>query len=131
MSGTGAPVSAYRGLVRLYPRPFRDEYGADMVAVFGAQLRDEAAWRVCTRAAVDLVLTVPTRRLEAHMNRSANRVFPVAFLALAVAGLVLATVTGELAPAAWVLAMAAFVGSWILLAAGAILGVARLGARVH
>lgn len=37
----GPAVSVYRPFLRMYPRHFRDEYGADMVALFGEQLGDD------------------------------------------------------------------------------------------
>ena len=47
----------YRGLLRVYPRRFRDEYGADMVLLFTDQLRDEPALRVWARGVIDLAIT--------------------------------------------------------------------------
>jgi hypothetical protein len=38
MSAVGERL--YEGLLRLYPRPFRQRYGAEMVQLFGDQLRD-------------------------------------------------------------------------------------------
>ncbi len=86
MSRDPVALRTYRSLVKLYPRRFRDEYGADMVAMFREQCRDESAWRVTTRAALDLVLTVPTQRLEATMHRSSRTLVPLIYLAIAVAG---------------------------------------------
>ena len=70
MNGTGVIVAVYRGLQRLYPRTFRDEFGADMVLLFREQLRDEPTWRVCGRGVLDLVITIPIRHVEVHMSRS-------------------------------------------------------------
>src|SRR5262245_65657055 len=68
----GAALRLYCALQHLYPRSFRREYGPDMVELLRAQLADESNWRVCTRALVDLSLTVPACHVEAHMNRKAT-----------------------------------------------------------
>lgn len=88
-------VDIYRGLLRLYPRRFRDEYGPDMVLLFADQLRDEPAMRVLARGAADLASTVPTRHLEAHMNRPPNPTVPVFFAALSAAGALLGIIGGS------------------------------------
>ena len=66
------PVRVYKALLLLYPRPFRQNYGEDMALLFAEQLRDENRWRVCSRAATDLALTVPTRYLEVIMKTSTS-----------------------------------------------------------
>ena len=88
-------VRVYRAMFQLYPRRFREEYGADMAWLFEDQLRDEWAGRVWGRALVDLALSVPTQHLEAHVTRPPNPVIPVTFAAVSVAGLVLAIVGGS------------------------------------
>lgn len=84
----------YEALLVLYPRRFRREYGEDMALLFAAQLRDEATWRVCARAGTDLALTIPTRYLEATMQRSSSPFLPALFGSIAVAGLASALVAG-------------------------------------
>jgi len=84
----------YRALLRLYPRQFRAEYGADMAVLLKNQLRDEPAWRVCGRAAIDLAITVPTQQLETHMTRTPNRTVPLIYTGLAVAAAAMAIVGG-------------------------------------
>lgn len=79
-------VAIYRGLLRFYPRRFRDEYGLDMELLFANQLRDEPTVRVLARGAVDLAITIPTRHLEAHMNRPPTILPPMLFAAISVAG---------------------------------------------
>jgi hypothetical protein len=76
--------------VRLYPKRFRDDFGPDLVQLVADQLDDEPTWRVATRSAVDLALTIPARHLEARMHRSSTPVVPLLFAALAVASLVAA-----------------------------------------
>jgi hypothetical protein len=39
--GDRATVRVYRSLLRLYPREFRDEYGADMLQLLRDQSSDE------------------------------------------------------------------------------------------
>jgi hypothetical protein len=89
------PVRAYAALVALYPRRFRDEYGADLVSLFRDQCRDEATWRVVGRAAIDLILTVPHQHLEARMHRNPTPTLTIAYAAASVAGLGLAAVGGS------------------------------------
>jgi hypothetical protein len=95
MSGPAKTVSVYRHAVRLYPRSFRDEYGPDLVALFAEQLRDEPTWRVLTRGAVDLAITVPTRHLEAHVNRATTPLVPTLFGVLALSSLIVGLVVGH------------------------------------
>jgi len=108
----------YSGLLRLYPRRFRDEYGTDMALLFAEQLRDERAGRVWARGVIDLAITIPARHLEAHMDRPPSPIVPVVFAAISVSaavlgliggtnpgmvvfGLAVAVVAGVLAAAAW------------------------------
>lgn len=88
-------VRAYRALLRLYPRRFREEYGVDMALLFADQLRDEPAGRVWARGAVDLAITIPAQHLEAHMDPPPNPTVPVVFAALSVTGVVFALVAGS------------------------------------
>jgi hypothetical protein len=94
---TDSPLSLafYRRAVGLYPRRFREEYGADLVLLFASQLRDESTWRVAARSAVDLALTVPTRHLEARMNRPPNAFVPLLFAAVALSSLVVGLMIGH------------------------------------
>ncbi len=94
MIGERGVVRVYRALVGLYPRQFRNEYGADMVQLMRDQCSDEPAWRVCGRAVVDLAITIPFQQLEARMNRTPNHLVPLVYGALAAAGVLLAVVSG-------------------------------------
>ncbi|MGI9021992.1 MAG: hypothetical protein ACR2HV_01930 [Acidimicrobiales bacterium] len=85
----------YRGLLRFYPRRFRDEYGIDMAHMFADQLRDEPAGRVWARGVVDLAITIPARHLEAHMNRPPNPAVPLVFAAVSISGVVFAMIGGS------------------------------------
>ncbi len=110
-------VRAYGALTRLYPRRFRDEYGIDMVSMFRDQCRDESAWRVVSRSAIDLAITIPTQHLEATMTKTPSPLVPLIYIAIAVAGLLLAVVGGS-TPAT------AIIGLGIALAAGTVGAVA-------
>ncbi len=88
-------LAVYRGLLRFYPRQFRDEYGSDMVLLFANQLRDEPAPRVWARGAIDFAITVPARHLEAHVNRPPNSLVPSLFAALSVAGALFGVLGGS------------------------------------
>lgn len=88
-------AEVYRGLLRFYPRRFRDEYGSDMALLFSEQLRDEPAGRVWARSVVDLAITIPARHLEAHMDRPPNHTVPIVFAAVSVSGLLLGIIGGS------------------------------------
>ncbi len=94
MSRDPIAVRAYGAFIRLYPRRFRDEYGTDMVAMFREQSRDESTRRVLIRSALDLAITIPTQHLEASMRKSPSPLVPLIYMAIAIAGLLLAVVAG-------------------------------------
>ena len=94
MTGDRGSVRLYRALLGLYPRSFRDDYGADMVQLLRDQCADEPAWRVCGRAVVDLALTIPTQRMETHMNRTSTHLVALLYSAVSAAGVLLAVVGG-------------------------------------
>jgi hypothetical protein len=95
MSHERVVTRAYSALTWLYPRRFRNEYGTDMVSLFREQCQDEPAWRVLTRTALDLAITIPTQHLEAKMPRTPSPLVALIYLAIAVAGLLLAVVGGS------------------------------------
>jgi hypothetical protein len=94
VSGERIAVRIYSTLVGLYPREFRDEYGADMIQLMRDQCDDEPSWRVTGRIAIDLALTLPAQQLETRMNRTPNRIVPHFYAAVAAAGALLALVGG-------------------------------------
>jgi len=66
----------FRTLLLVYPRAFRQLYGADMVQVFGDRLAETRRRRKRTsglwiRTLIDLVKTAPVQRLEVPMSREA------------------------------------------------------------
>lgn len=61
-------LAAYRALLRLYPRSFRQSYGDPMTQLFADRLRDIGG-RAWVETARDLLRTVPTQRMEAAMAR--------------------------------------------------------------
>ena len=85
-------MNAYGTLLRLYPRDFREEYGEDMAQLLRNQLRDERATRVWARTVLDVALTAPSMRLEAHMSRGTSA--PVIYGTATFACLALAVVAG-------------------------------------
>ena len=95
MNGLPWGARTYRRLIRLYPRQFREEYGADLVLLLADQLRDDPPWRAYTRSAVDLALTVPARHLEAHMKRPPSTILPVVYATSALVCLLLLGVGGS------------------------------------
>jgi predicted permease len=54
----------FRSLLRLYPREFRDEYGAEMARLYRDRARDEGALRVWLDLLVDLARTAPREQLS-------------------------------------------------------------------
>jgi hypothetical protein len=99
----------YRAALRCYPRAFRQEYGDDMVALLEVQLRDEHAVRVLGRAVLDLLVTVPTTHMEAHMSRAATTTLVIVLVAL---GAVLAVVGGPVGILAGLVAFAVAAVTW-------------------
>lgn len=95
MNATDAAARCYSALLALYPRRFRDDYRSDMEQLFRQQCTDEPLWRVGCRAALDLILTVPTQHLEARMNSTPTPAVSLLFAALAIGGVLLAVVGGE------------------------------------
>jgi hypothetical protein len=87
-------LRAYGALVALYPREFRDEYGADMVQLAREACRDDPPWRVACRVLVDLAISIPTQHLEARMRRSPSPLIPLFYTAVSGAGIVLALAGG-------------------------------------
>ena len=110
-------LGAYRLAVRLYPKRFLDEYRPDLVSLLADQLGDEPAWRVLTRSAVDLALTVPTRHLEAHMSRTPTTLVPLLFGAVALSAVVVGLVVGYPIVLLACLAVAVIAGALALLSA--------------
>jgi hypothetical protein len=87
-------LRVYRWALTCYPRDFRRQYGADMVALLADQLRDENPARVWARAVADLAISIPTRHLEVHMNRPPSFLLTSLFAGLSVAGVALVAIGG-------------------------------------
>ena len=60
---------AYRACITLYPATFRHRYREDLVQCFDDLVVERGRRSACLRAAFDLVLTVPTYRLERIMSQ--------------------------------------------------------------
>ncbi len=88
-------IRFYQQLLRLYPKRFREEYGPDLVGLVADQLRDEPTWRVLSRTALDLALTLPTQHLEAHVDRAPTRLVPFLFGALALSAVIVGATIGH------------------------------------
>jgi len=95
VKGDPPAVRVYRALLGMYPREFRNEYGADMVQLLRDQCADEPAWQVCARASLDLAITIPTQHLETFMNRPSTHLVPLLYIALASAGVLGAIIGGS------------------------------------
>ena len=53
----------YRRLLQLYPRDFRDEFGAEMTRLYRDRRRDERGWKLWGSLLVDLLRTAPSQHL--------------------------------------------------------------------
>jgi hypothetical protein len=95
VNGGRSTIRVYRALIRLYPRRFRDEYGADMVQLIREQCRDESTVRVLARAVMDAAISIPAQHVEARMRTAPNRLVPLVYVTAAVAGLLVATLGGS------------------------------------
>lgn len=117
MTDARTHLAIYRHMTRLYPPTFRADYGADLVTLFAQQIEDEPPARVWARTFRDLVISVPTQRLEAHMNRPSAHLLPIlSGLVAGTAALLAVTIgTGPAMPVFLALALlggAAAVWSW-------------------
>jgi len=67
----------YRLLLRLYPRDFGDEYGAEMARLYRDRARDEGALRLWLALLADVLRTAPKEQLNMLMQdiRHAFRLF--------------------------------------------------------
>ncbi len=85
----GSAIRAYRSLLVLYPRDFRDRYSDDLVQTLtdlSAELGPRRAWR---RVTLDLVVTLPRYRMETLMKQEhSSTVLTVATIAMACAGII-------------------------------------------
>ena len=117
MTGRSVHVTAYRHITKLYPAPFRHEYGADLVTLFADQIDDESPARVWARTLRDLAVSVPTQCLEPYMKRLSTPFVTAGSGLVAVTAALLALVvgTGPAMPAFFVVALfsgATAVWSW-------------------
>ena len=91
------PERLYTSLLALYPKPFRDEYGDDMLAAFRGMRRANsrppfAFWRF---VAVDLVRSAGREQLAAC--RTGPRRFAVRWLAICAIGIVVTSMVANVA----------------------------------
>jgi hypothetical protein len=79
----------YRSLLRLYPKPFRAQYGDDLVQQLADLITDRGARAAWARVSLDLIVTVPRYRLESVMNEQhSETVVKVVITLLAAGGVV-------------------------------------------
>lgn len=88
-------VALYRRLTALYPRSFRDEYADDLTTTFALQFTDDGALRCWLRTVLDLIVSVPTQRMESAMNKTSGHLIPLLYTAIAASGVLLALVGGS------------------------------------
>lgn len=80
--GESRQVRAYRALVLLYPRSFRDEYRDLMVQAFQDDLIERGTRRVWSRTIGDLLVSIPIQLVETAMPKpSKTRTAQIALLA--------------------------------------------------
>lgn len=106
----GRHVRVYRGLLRLYPRSFRAEYGAPMAQLFADRLRDDGP-RAWLSAVPDLARTVPLQRIEAVMSKLSGRWSVLAVVAFVLSAMVVVTGVGPRSGVVGIAAFALAVGS--------------------
>jgi hypothetical protein len=114
----------YRTFLLLYPRAFRQVYGADMMQVFGDRLREERSragrrgtFGVWVATLLDLCKSAPVQRMENAMSREAGfAILFVLFLAFAV----IAFTMGSAGPGV-AIGLAVFVAAAIALGASGVL----------
>lgn len=95
MRGEPLAVRVCRRVVRLYPRAFREEYGADMVELVACQCRDESPRSVLWRTLGDLAVRLPHQHMEVTMKNPPVHLVPLAFLGVSASGLALGIVVGK------------------------------------
>ena len=88
-------MSPYAAAVRLYPRRFREEYGADLLALAAEMRQDLGRPRAAVRLTCDLLVSLPARHLEVAVKRSFPALVPVLAAAVAVGMVALAAVLGS------------------------------------
>lgn len=87
-------IAVYRHLTALYPKAFRAEYGADLVATFAEQLAEDGTAKTWLSTIRDVAVTVPSQHLEARMRRPNPQTLAVIATTVTVAALVLAFAAG-------------------------------------
>ena len=80
-------IRLYRGLLRLYPRSFRADYGEPMAQLFADRVRDAGA-RAWLPTVPDLLVTVPVQRIEAVMANLSGKWGVVALATFVLCGVV-------------------------------------------
>ena len=100
------PHPVYRFLVRLYPKPFRHEYGEDLVAHYGDLVADRGPRAARARTALDLAITIPRYHLEHLMTEQHTNTVLRVVIGLLIAGGVASLMTGVGPPSVILFALA-------------------------
>ncbi len=87
-------LALYQRMTVLYPKAFRDEYRADLSAVFAQQLEELGAPRCWIRTVRDLIVSIPAQHMEPRMKNPVSSYAFILCLALAISGTVMAVVIG-------------------------------------
>lgn len=102
----------YRTVLRLYPRPFRSAYGADMEVFVADLIADRGPAAATARIVLDTLVTVPRYHLEAVMHPTRTPFITIIIAAtLAVAGAALIA--------------AGFMPALVVIVAGALIAVSQ------
>jgi hypothetical protein len=84
----------YRGMVRLYPRTFRHDYGEALEQHFTDLVADRGLRAAWARTTVDLVVTLPRYRMESLMSERTSTTTLTVVTALLVAAGAISFLTG-------------------------------------
>lgn len=98
-------MRAYRLLIRLYPRRFRDDFGDDLCQLFEDLVEERGrvgAWRI---SSIDLLVTLPRMHMERIMNpNQTTRAIYLSIVLLTITGM--AGILTDLFPLALLLVVA-------------------------
>lgn len=97
----------YRACIALYPRSFRQRYGEDLVEHFGDLAAHRGVGAAWARTALDLIVTIPSYRLESIMTERRSTTTLYVTITLLAAASVVAVLTGVYSGMVFLLAAAA------------------------
>jgi hypothetical protein len=91
---TPARHRVYRACIVLYPRTFRRQYREDLVQHFDDLVVDRGLRGACLRTGLDLVITIPSYRLERIMSQEHSATTLVVIIPLVAAAGLVSLLTG-------------------------------------